>query len=302
MVFLIPVITYFISTRQENKLEKNILNYVISSVPINDNKKESKLNEIFSDNLGDDKKYAVVIKNFETDEEFRFNDTKEYNSASLYKIWVLAVALQQIKDGILDRDEVISGDKNVFDLTLGLITPTPTPTGENPPAEAGEKEPLLISMKVSDAIEKMITESDNYAALLLTRKLGYKNIDAFVNNYRFTNSSFGSPPKTNASDIALFFELLYKNKIIDENVSSEMIELLKDQTLNDRIPKYLPKNIQVAHKTGELFGAKHDAGIVFSTSGDYIIVVLSQTENESVAAEKIARFSEDIFNYFENEN
>ena len=250
--------------------------------------------------MEDDKKYSVVIKNFKTGEEFRFNDSKQFNSASLYKLWVLAVALQQVRDGKLVKDEVLSGDKNKLDLTLGFITPTPT--GMDPSIEIVEPEKVIISMKVDEAIEKMITKSDNYAALLLTQKLGYKNIDTFVNNYKFINSSFGSPPKTNASDMALFFELLYKNQIIDENISNEMTEILKDQTFNDRIPKYLPENIQVAHKTGELSGAKHDAGIIFNNNGDYMIIVLSQTNNEAVAAEKIAKFSEDIFEYFNNSN
>ena len=78
-----------------------------------------------------------------------------------------------------------------------------------------------------------------------------------------------------------------------------MIDVLKRQRLNDRIPRYLPKNIEVAHKTGELLGAKHDAGIVFASNGDYIIVVLSKTNNSADAVEKIAKFSEEIYKYFE---
>ena len=78
-----------------------------------------------------------------------------------------------------------------------------------------------------------------------------------------------------------------------------MIEILKRQTFNDRIPKYLPKEIDVAHKTGELFGSKHDAGIVFGKNGDYIIVVLSKTESEAEAAEKIANFSKEVYEYFD---
>jgi beta-lactamase class A len=81
-----------------------------------------------------------------------------------------------------------------------------------------------------------------------------------------------------------------------------MLDILKKQKLNDRIPRYLPDDVIVAHKTGELFGAKHDAGIVFLKKGDFMIIVLSDTQNVKVAVEKIARFSEDIFNYFEQIN
>jgi beta-lactamase class A len=77
-----------------------------------------------------------------------------------------------------------------------------------------------------------------------------------------------------------------------------MIDLLKKQALNDRLPKYLDSDIEVAHKTGELFGAKHDAGIVYAKTGDYVIVVLSDTKDYDKAAENIARYSEEIYNYF----
>ena len=241
LILLIPVLIYLMSTKQGNKLEENITNYVISTIPIEESKKESKLNKIFSDNFGKDTDYSVVIKNFKTGEEFEFNEKKEYNSASLYKLWVFAVVMQKIKNGEIDPDEVMSGDKNKFDETLGIAAPIPT--GDNPTEEVENIEPVIISMKVSDAVEKMITESDNYAALLLTQKVGYRNVDAFLEKYGFNNSNFGSPPKTTASDIASFYESLYSGEIIDKSNSKEMIEVLKRQTLNDRIPKYLPEDI-----------------------------------------------------------
>jgi beta-lactamase class A len=91
-------------------------------------------------------------------------------------------------------------------------------------------------------------------------------------------------------------EKLYKGEFVG---SGEMLKLLKKQQINDRIPKYLPNQTEVAHKTGELEGAKHDAGIVFSKKGDYIIVVMSQTDNETTAAEHEALFSRDVWNYFQ---
>lgn len=300
IVLLIPILIFFISNKQKSDLEKKIVNYVISTVPVNEAKKESLLEEIVTNNFGKDTNYSIVIKNFKTNEEYSFNEDFEFNSASLYKLWVFAVAMQAIQDGEIESEELIAGDKNKFDETLGLITPEPT--SENAPEENITPEPVYISMKTSDAIEKMITESDNYAALLLTQKLGYKNIDSFLKEYGLEDSNFESPPKTTAGDIALYYEMLYKGEIIDRKSSDEMIEILKDQTFNDRIPKYLPEEISIAHKTGELFGAKHDTGIVFNEKGDYMIVVLSQTENEAIAAEKIAKFSEDVYNYFESNN
>ena len=37
----------------------------------------------------------------------------------------------------------------------------------------------------------------------------------------------------------------------------------------------MPDGVEIAHKTADLDGYSHDAGIVFSDGGDYILVILS---------------------------
>src|SRR3990167_8557390 len=116
----------------------------------------------------------------------------------------------------------------------------------------------------------MTTISHNYAALLLTSKLQTAQVKEFIKNNGFENTNFTAPTTTTPGDIALFYQKLYKKELVSTSASSEMIELLKRQELNDRIPKYLPQETKIAHKTGELGGVKHDAGIIFADSGDYI--------------------------------
>src|SRR3989304_4985495 len=54
--------------------------------------------------------YAIVIKNFRSGESFSQNEKRIYEPASLYKLWVLGAAYKQIKEGKLNRDEIISRD------------------------------------------------------------------------------------------------------------------------------------------------------------------------------------------------
>ena len=145
----------------------------------------------------------------------------------------------------------------------------------------------------------MITVSDNYAALTLVQRIGSKNISDFLVRNNFSDSEFSSPPLTSARDISNFYETLYKGKFINKAASKEMMEILKKQEINDRIPKYLPGGVVTAHKTGELFGYKHDAGIIFSKRGDLIIVVLTNTIDPTAAAENIAVFSRDIYSFID---
>ena len=59
---------------------------------------------------------------------------------------------------------------------------------------------------------------------------------------------------------------MYNKELIDEKSSEEMINILKNQRLNGKVPFFLqsikPK-VNIAHKTGEDTNITHDVGIVF---------------------------------------
>jgi len=60
------------------------------------------------------------------------------------------------------------------------------------------------------------------------------------------------------------------------------------QRICDRIPKKLPLQIAVAHKTGLMKDVCHDVGIVYTNNGDFVICVLTQNIKHSLAKEFIA--------------
>lgn len=235
-------------------------------------------------------KYAVVIKNLKTNDSYYLNEHQEFEAGSLYKLWVMAVVYEKIKNGNLKEDEKLSADIATLNKKFNID-----------PDEAELKEGG-VTMTTSDALNQMITISHNYAALLLTDRVGNSSLSKFLKEYGFNNSKTGQPPKTTASDTANFFEKLYKGEIIDKDYSQKMIELLKKQQLNDGLPKNLPAGVEVAHKTGEINWSKHDGGIVFSEKGDYIIVVLSESESPLGAQERIASLSRAIWDYMSKAN
>ncbi len=96
-----------------------------------------------------------------------------------------------------------------------------------------------------------------------------------------------------------FLEKLYKGELGTPAHTGQMIEVMKKQTINHKIPKYLPQGTFIAHKTGEIGPYSHDAGIVYGRNGDYIIVVLSESEFPSGAEERIAAVSKAVYDVFE---
>lgn len=235
--------------------------------------------------VGSQGTYSVVVKDLQTGDMYTRNADQTYATASLYKLWTMAVVYQFIEEGRLQKDQVLSA--TVADLNEAFSIP---------PEEA-ERTEGEITMTISEALERMITVSENYPAHLLTREVGLASLNSFLANKKLTESSTGSPPKTTANDLALFYEKLYRGEIVSKASSEEMIELLKRQTLNDRIPKYLPKSVEVAHKTGELGSVKHDAGIIYTDKGDYIMIFLSESSNQLQAAERIAMMADNIYTY-----
>jgi beta-lactamase class A len=85
------------------------------------------------------------------------------------------------------------------------------------------------------------------------------------------------------------------------DASERCLRVLKLQRVNDRIPKYLPVGVTVAHKTGLERSVCHDAGIIFSCNGDFLICVLTQHTNPNAQASKnfIARVALATYVYSE---
>lgn len=237
---------------------------------------------------GEKGKYGIYIENLKTGETFAKNEHESFEAGSLYKLWLLGAVFEKIKDGTLKEDEILSGD--IADLNTKFDIASDE-------AELTEGE---ITLTVKDAIEQMITISHNYSALLLTSKMGSSKINDFILKYGFNESSPGPPVKTTASDMARFFEELYAGRIIDKESSEKMLEILSRQQVRDRITKNLPGGVRVAHKTADIGFFEHDVGIVFTPKGDYVIVVLTETDSPEKTAQKIAEISKAVYEYFQS--
>lgn len=234
--------------------------------------------------------YSISIKNLKTSEGYNLNEHREYDAGSLYKLWVMAAVFQRIQDGNLKEDEELSQSISELNRKFSIDE------------EAAELTEGGITMTVSQALNQMITISHNYAALLLTEEIGLSKVKAFLEQNSFKESKVGvsgEAPTTTSADMAVFMEKLYKGEVVSKEYSDKMLELLKKQKLNDKLPKDLPDDVVVAHKTGEIDYFTHDGGIVYSDKGDYVIVVLSQSESPAGAEDRIAELSKAVYDYFQ---
>lgn len=297
LVFTLNIITntYLNSKPKENGLfispiatVKAVIKKTITDINSKENSKQ--LEEIVLNQLKTSKgSYAVVIKNLDTGERYLLNEHKVFETASLYKLWVMGEVYRQIENGNLTKDQVLAA--NVEDLNRVF----------NIASESAERTEGGISWPVQVAVKNMITISDNYSALLLSSKIKISNVTQFLRDNGLTESKVGTAndsPLSTASDIALFFEKLYNEELGGKTSTTEMISYLKNQQINTKLSNLLPENSVIAHKTGELGAFSHDGGIVYLPKGNYIIVIMSETDSQTRANTNIAQISKKVYDYF----
>ena len=170
------------------------------------------------------------------------------------------------------------------------------------PAEGEEAVPFHEEYdgQLRDTIVSMITVSDNSCANLLIERLGEgdfslgaQRIAAFCeeNGYhgtsigrRFLEENPSGDNYTTAADTRKFLSDLYHGTCVNEEASAKMLEIVKGQTLKNKIPAGLPAGYTSGNKTGEMpenYGLgciENDVAIVFPPEGKgegYILCVLS---------------------------
>lgn len=230
--------------------------------------------------------YGIVIKNLKTNETYYLNENRLFNPGSLYKLWVMAAVYDQIEKGQVEEDEILSQDIQELNNQFSI------------PHDAAEMTDGTITLTVRQALNQMITISHNYAALLLMERVKRTTVLKYLEDHGFKDSFVGENPKSTPAEIASFLEKLYKGKLANPESTAKMITLLKEQTKNGKLPKYLPAGTIIAHKTGEIDYFSHDAGVVYLPKGDYIIVVMSESDNPFGAEERISNISKAVFDYF----
>lgn len=218
--------------------------------------------------------YGIVIKNLVTGESFFQNENRSFASASLYKLWLAKIVYQHIKEGRMAFTDEITEDIAALNSYYGISD------------EDAEFTSGVYSLTVGEAIHQMITISHNNSALALAKKVKARNI----------------MPQVTPLQVAEFFEDLYFGKMIDATASSQLLAVLKKQENKEMIPNLLPKETVVAHKTGNLGKFTHDAGIVFSPKGDYVIVLMSESDYPPGAKERMAQVSKAVWDYFTSQD
>lgn len=223
--------------------------------------------------------YAVGVKDLSNGRTFFINScNKQMQSASLIKIFIMMHVFKA------EKDQNIIATENTKQLINLMITKSDN--------SATNKLIDLYNMKY---INKTISS------------LGFKNTFLKRKMLDDTSRQKGIDNLTTVNDLMNALDMIYNQKCLGKEYDNQMLNILKNQQLNSKIPSSLPKGTIVAHKTGELpfdtmfqnSGVQNDAGIIYAPHKRYILCIMSERikdANSSISA--ISNISKVVWDYF----
>lgn len=245
-----------------------------SSEPVTDEKLETILKQVQSQLPAENGTWAVFISDLVNGTEGSLNDQK-MQAASLIKLYIMGAVYENYDQitGQYGRDSV---DSNLY---------------------------------------SMITVSDNDAANTLTTYLGggdsaagMQAVNSFCQAHGYDQTHMGrmllasnenDDNYTSVGDCGHLLQEIYKQDTSGYTHAADMFNLLKAQTRRNKIPAQLPEGVKTANKTGELDNVENDAGIIYDSKNDVVIVFMSQNLSSAGSAQNtIATLSRTIYDYY----
>ncbi len=192
-------------------------------------------------------------------------------AASIIKLPVLACALDTVAAGRLSLDEQITVTQRDIVGGSGNI----------------QARGVGVSYNVDELLCAMIAQSDNVAANLIINRLGMDAVNGTCAALGLTQTALarlmmdtdaqaqGRENYTSARDAATVLQRLAAGTVATPELCERARGYLLAQEDARGIVEGVPGDVSVAHKTGSLANAQHDAAIVYAKH-PYILVVLTQ--------------------------
>ncbi len=256
--------------------------------------------------------FAVAFKDLQTGDQILINEKEVFHAASTMKTPVMAEVFRQVEAEKFSLDDSVTV-KNEF---RSIVDASMFSLDSAVDSERAMYKEIGHKRTIGSLVYDMIIMSSNLATNMVIEMVGAKNVTATMRSIGANDIQVlrgveddkafqrGLNNTTTALDQMILFEKIAKGEMVSGNASRKMIGILLDQKFNEIIPAKLPKEVRVAHKTGNITGVRHDCGIVFLPDGrKYVIVLLSKgLEDEQRGVELMAEVSARLFKYVQNDS
>ena len=180
-----------------------------------------------------------------------YQDDRKFTTASTYKLYVGFSTLKRIESGEFKWSDQVSGGRDL-----------------------------------AKCFDDMIVKSDNACAEALVARIGYASLTKDAQTIVSANTTFLDKEsyKTTAGDLSTFMASLATGQIpLSNDSKARFVDALKRNVYRQGIPA--GASGQVADKVGFLDGLLHDAAIVYSPSGTYVLSVMTDKSSWATIAD-----------------
>jgi beta-lactamase class A len=188
------------------------------------------------------KAYAMYVINLANNQALlQVNPDRVFTAASTYKLYVAYSMLLAVESGEVTWDTPLNG------TTLAIC------------------------------FDKMIVNSDNACPKAWLDWKTYKRVTQEARSIGASSTCLGcgNGQSTTARDLANFLSKIYNGSILTTDSRTRLIGAMKRNVYRQGIPQGIGSNGTVADKVGFLNGLLHDAAIVYSNKGDYVVIIMT---------------------------
>jgi beta-lactamase class A len=157
----------------------------------------------------------------------------------------------------------------------------------------------------------MVAVSDNSATNVVIDRVGMQNVNSMLDSLGLTHTRLqrkmmdvkaaqaGRENLSTPREMMAFFAELYHGKVLNKELTDDYFKLLSTHKESD-IPRFIPDDVMIANKPGELAGVRNDMGVVFAPKRPFVIVVMTAyLQHERDGNDAIAKIAGAAFDYFD---
>lgn len=233
-------------------------------------------------------KVSMSVESISGEKYFTFRPDVTVPAASVIKVPILMELMEKVKEKKIDLDKIyiLKATDKAGDSSIIADMPDGT------------------KLTIRQLAQEMIHSSDNTATNILIKEVGMEAVNQNLMRLGSTKTRLnrimldtlavkqGRQNWVNALEINDLLQKIYNKKVATPALCEEMIAILKNCRDKTTIPRNLPKDLEIAHKTGELGYVRGDAAIVYTKQPFILSIFVEGFKGLSQAEEIIGDLAE----------
>ena len=228
---------------------------------------------------------AVALHDIESGADLHYDADRWFHGASTIKVAILLAVY-----GEIDRGRLVPQSRlHVRNRFLSAYDGSPFRVLADRDADSEVHAAIGKTMRISELALHMIATSSNLATNLLLELIGLETVQRTLDRFELRGIDVrrgvedekayehGIVNRVTANGLVALLRLIAEERAYSPELSREMLDILHQQEFKKGIPARLPREVRVAHKTGDISTVAHDAGVVYAPDRKpYVIAILTE--------------------------